>query len=170
MKPLRLLSALLLAAGIFPVCLSGAAGAQVGIYGGLSGAAIHSGPTPTAWGALVGLYAQSGRNSIFGGDFRGSFVTRNGFHYNTGAIGPRVALKLRLLPLRPYVEGLAGIASYNSGAGTSSATHLSYHAVVGFDWTVAPRIDWRVLDYDFSGTSGSVRANIFSTGISIRVW
>lgn len=157
-------------ATIFMFCLSRPSEAQTAIYGGFSGAAINSGASPTAYGALVGLYAQSGHYAYFGGDFRGSFLSRNGFNFYTGAVGPRLALKPPVLPIRPYIEGLAGIASYNEGRGTSSGTHLSYHVVAGVDWTLLPHIDWRVLDYDYSGTTGSVKANIFSTGLVLRLW
>jgi hypothetical protein len=138
--------------------------AQTAIYAGFSGASVNGGPSGSTFGALVGLYAQSGHYAYFGGDFRGSLLSHNGFGYYTGALGPRLALKPPLLPIRPYIEGLVGVASYNSG------THLNYHGVVGVDWTLLPHIDWRVIDYDYSGTSGPVSANIFSTGLAIRLW
>ena len=172
MKRLLLRSAILFAAFILPFCLCGAAEAQIAAYGGFSGAAVSGGSTPSAWGGLVGVYAQKRHFIVVsaGGDLRASFLKRNGFHYNTGAIGPRLAFRIPIVPLRPYVEGLVGVAHYNVGAGSSNGTRLNYHAVAGLDWTVMPRVDWRVFDYDFSGTTGSVSANIFSMGISIRVW
>lgn len=144
--------------------------AQTAIYGGFSGASITSGPEGAAYGGFVGLYAQSGHYAYFGGDFRGSFLTRNGFNFYSGAVGPRLALKPPILPLRPYIEGLVGAANYNSGKNTSSDTHVGYHVVVGLDLTLLPRIDWRVIDYDYSGNTGPTKANIFSTGIALRLW
>jgi len=144
--------------------------AQTAIYGGFSGAAINSGPTGSAYGALIGLYAQSGHYAYFGGDFRGSILTKSGFNFYSGAVGPRLALKPPVLPIRPYIEGLVGAANYNGGNNTSSSTHVNYHAVVGVDWTLVPHIDWRVLDYDYSGTTGPVSAHILSTGLVIRLW
>jgi hypothetical protein len=150
--------------------LSHPARAQTAIYGAFSGASISSGPTNSAFGALFGLYAQSGHYAYFGGDFRGSVLTRNGFDFYSGAVGPRLAFKPPILPLRPYIEGLVGAAIYNSGRNTSSDTHLNYHAVVGLDMTILPRVDWRVLEYDYSGTTGPVKAHIFSTGLALRLW
>ncbi|WP_263366977.1 hypothetical protein [Edaphobacter bradus] len=145
--------------------------AQTAIYGGFSGANITSGPTSSAYGGMVGLYAQSGHYAYFGGDFRGTFLSRNGFNYFTGALGPRLAFKPPVLPLRPYIEGLVGVASYNGGGNSSSSNHLNYQAVVGADWTLVPHIDWRVLEYAYSGTNGGpLRANIFSTGLVVRLW
>lgn len=161
---------LFFAAAIFLVFSCSASHAQTAVYGGFSGAAMNSAPSSTTYGGLVGLYAQSGHYAYFGGDFRGTFLSHNGFHYYTGAVGPRLAFKPPVLPLRPYVEGLAGVASYNSGKNTSSSTHLNYQAVVGMDWTLLPHIDWRVIEYAYSGTTGSVKANIFTTGLAIRLW
>jgi hypothetical protein len=144
--------------------------AQTAIYGGFSGASINSGPEGGAYGGFVGLYAQSGHYAYFGGDFRGSFLTRNGFNYFSGAVGPRLALKPPVLPLRPYIEGLVGATNYNSGKNTSSGTHVGYHVVVGIDLTLIPHVDWRVIDYDYSGNTGPTKANIFSTGIALRLW
>jgi len=144
--------------------------AQTAIYGGFSGASITSGPENASYGGLVGLYAQSGHYAYFGGDFRGSFLSRNGFNYYTFAVGPRLAFKPPILPLRPYIEGLAGGAWYNNGRGTSSDSHVGYHVVVGADWTLLPHIDWRVIDYDYSGNTGPTKAHIFSTGLALRLW
>ncbi len=144
--------------------------AQTAIYGGFSGASVNSGPEGSSYGALVGLYAQSGHYAYFGGDFRGSILSHNGFNFYSGSVGPRLAFKPPILPLRPYIEGLVGVANYNTGRNTSSGTHLNYHVVAGVDWTLVPHIDWRVIDYDYSGTTGPVSANIFSTGLVVRFW
>jgi hypothetical protein len=155
---------------IVAFCLNRTAEAQTAIYAGFSGASITSGPESSNYGALVGLYAQSGRYAYFGGDFRGSILSHNGFDFYSGAVGPRLAFKPPVLPLRPYIEGLVGVANYNSGRNTSSGTHLNYHVVAGLDWTLLPHIDWRVIDYDYSGTTGPVSANILSTGLVVRFW
>jgi hypothetical protein len=123
---------------------------------------------------MFGIYKQSGYlDSTFniGGDLRGSFLSRNGFNYYTGAAGPRFAFKVPVIPLRPYVEGLVGVANYNSGNGTDSTTHFNYQVVGGLDMTFFPKIDWRVVDFAYSAVSGqNVNAKILSTGLVIRIW
>lgn len=171
MKHLRFVTILLFVAISITIFANHRANAQTAVYAGFSGAAITTGANPSAYGGLVGLYAQSGHYAYFGGDFRGSFLSRNGFSYYTGALGPRLALKPPVLPIRPYLEGLVGVASANSGRGTSNSNHLNYQVVAGVDWTLLPHIDWRVLDYAYSATSGGeVKASIFSTGLVLRLW
>src|ERR1700754_2528667 len=105
------------------------ASAQLAVYGGFSAASTSGLSSQWAYGGMVGLYKQSGHLAStinIGGDVRGSFISRDNFHYYTGAAGPRIAFKLPTPPLRPYVEGLVGVASYNSGSGTASTTHFNY--------------------------------------------
>lgn len=165
MKHLRFITILLFVTASITFFADSRADAQTAVYGGFSGASITAGANPSAYGGLVGLYAQSGHYAYFGGDFRGSFLSRNTFSYYTGALGPRLALKPPVLPIRPYIEGLVGAASTNNG------THLNYQIVAGVDWTLLPHIDWRVIDYAYSATTGGeVKANIFSTGLVLRLW
>lgn len=170
MNHLRLLSIVLVVGIVFTV-LPDRVSAQTAVYGGFSGASLSGTGTPgSGYGGTVGLYAQSGHILSFGGDFRGTFLHRSGFDYDTGALGPRFMFKPPVLPFRPYVEGLVGIASYNAGAGTASNMHLNYQAVAGLDATLLPHLDWRVLEYAYSGASGGVKANIFTTGLVLRLW
>src|SRR5215469_12387720 len=84
--------------------------AQIGIYGGFTGAPVSgTGATNWAYGGTVGVYKQGGHVLQIGGDLRGTFIGRNGFNYYTAAAGPRIAFKPPLIPLRPYVEGLIGV-------------------------------------------------------------
>ena len=148
--------------------------AQLAVYAGFSGAKVSGVSSDWAYGPLVGIYKQSGylASSVnIGGDLRGSFISRNGFNYYTGAAGPRIAFKAPVLPLRPYVEGLVGVASSNSGNGTDSTTHFNYQVLGGLDLTIVPRFDWRVIEYDYSAVSGqNVKANILTTGLVLRIW
>ena len=148
--------------------------AQLAVYGGFSAASTSGVSSQWSYGGMVGLYKQSGHLASIiniGGDLRGSFITRNDFHYYTGAVGPRVAFKVPVLPLRPYVEGLVGVASYNAGNASDSTTHFNYQVVGGLDLTLVPHVDWRVVDFDYSAVSGqNVNAKILSTGLVIRLW
>ena len=145
--------------------------AQIGVYAGFSGAPIGgSGATQSAFGPTFGVYKQSGRYISLGGDLRGTFLTRNGFNYFTGAAGPRLAIKPPVLGIRPYVEGLVGVASVRDGNGSSSNTNLNYQILGGIDAAILPHIDWRVIEFDYSAATGSsVNAKIFTTGLVLRL-
>lgn len=146
--------------------------AQFAIYGAGSGATFYNSETNLGYGGLAGIYKQTShalhRISV-GADLRGTFVVREGFHYYTGAAGPRIAFHFPVLPLSPYLEGLVGVADFNTGRGTDSSTHFNYQGVGGLDATILPHIDWRVVDLTYSGVTGeSLKAFTFSTGIVIR--
>ena len=145
--------------------------AQIGVYAGFSGAPVGgSGATSSAFGPTLGVYVQSGRYISLGGDLRGTFLTRNGFNYFTGAAGPRLAFRAPVLPVRPYVEGLIGVASVKDGNGSSSSTNLNYQILGGVDMTILPHVDWRLIEFDYSAASGSsVNAKIFTTGLVLRL-
>jgi hypothetical protein len=145
--------------------------AQIAVYAGFTGAPINNGSISSAYGPLVGLYAQTGSHIMFGGDVRGSFLTRNGFNYFTGAAGPRLAFKPPILPLRPYIEGLFGIAGIKNGNNDSSSTHFNYQIAGGIDATIFPHVDWRVIEFDYSAMSGApTSASMFTTGLVLRLW
>jgi hypothetical protein len=153
---------------LFAAC---GARAQVAAYGGFSGGPVNGPGVSAAYGATVGVYAQSGHFVSLGGDARGTFLSHNGFHYYTGAVGPRLAIKPPILPFRPYVEGLIGAANFNGGSGTSSTTKFNYQALGGVDFTFFPHLDWRVIEFAYSGAEGSsVNAKIFTTGLVLRLW
>ena len=93
---------------------------------------------------------------------------------NSGLFGPRVALHLPLIPLKPYVEVLGGFSSYNTQPnGAKNTTTANYRWVGGIDTTILPHIDWRIADYSYSG-AGITQDNItrhpqtLSTGIVLR--
>lgn len=147
--------------------------AQIGVYAGFSGAPLSGAGTNTAYGTQVGIYKQTGyaMNLVsVGGDLRGTFLNHDGFHYYTGAIGPRIAFKAPILPLRPYVEGLIGVGNVQYSSNNSS-THFNYQAAAGLDVTIIPRLDWRIVEFDYSALTGqSVNAKILTTGLVLRVW
>lgn len=171
MNRYRLLLFALLALLLAPAAIH----AQIAIYAGFSGAPI-GGSTNTNWayGPLVGVYKQTSyaANVVsIGGDLRGSFLTRDDFHFYSGAAGPRLAFKAPFLPFRPYVEGLVGVGNVQSGRGNGSNTNFNYQLVGGLDATIFPHLDWRVIDFDYSAISGqSVNAKILTTGLVLRIW
>lgn len=158
----------LIVPALFTLLFAATAHAQIGLYAGFSGARLNSGST-NIYGPLVGVYAQRGSILALGADARGSFLTRNGSQFYTGAIGPRVAFKPIVLPFKPYGEALVGVASTNGGSGSNS-THLNYQLLAGIDTTILPRIDWRIIEFDYSATTGnSINAKILTTGIVVRL-
>jgi len=163
-------SQLLLIASLF--FLAPVVHAQIGVYGAVSGASFSNAPKDLGYGGMVGAYKTTGHFIGTGLDLRGTFVGRDGFHYNTYAIGPRVSFRPRVLPLTPYVEGLIGLANYNGGKNTSSSNHFNYQVVGGLDATIIPRIDWRIVDVGYSATtaSQSIKTVTFATGLVIRIW
>ena len=146
--------------------------AQIALYGGFSAAPISGASKDLAYGGQVGVYKQTGyaANIVsIGADLRGTFLTRDDFHYYTGAVGPRIGFKAPLLPFRPYVEGLVGVGNVqNHGV---SNTNFNYQVLAGLDTTILPRVDWRVVEFDYSAVPGqSVNAKIFTTGLVLRIW
>jgi hypothetical protein len=143
--------------------------AQIGVYAGFSGARLNSSNT-NVYGPLVGVYAQSGHFLAIGADVRGSFLSRNGNQFYTGALGPRIAFKPIILPIKPYGEALVGVASFNNGGGSNS-TNFNYQLLAGVDTTILPRLDWRIIEFDYSATTGnnSINAKILTTGLVFRL-
>ena len=163
--------ALLLAVVVAFLFTTPAAHAQIGIYGAGTGASYGNAPVDLGYGGMVGVYKTTGHFIGTGLDLRATFTGRDGFKYNTYAIGPRISFRPRILPLSPYVEGLVGLASYNSGRGTGTTNHFNYQALGGLDLTVIPRVDWRIAEIAYSGVAGQdVRAFTFSMGLVVRVW
>jgi hypothetical protein len=146
--------------------------AQIAVYGGFSAAPVSGASKDLAFGGQVGAYKQTGYAASIvsiGADLRGTFLTRDDFHYYTGAIGPRLAFKAPILPFRPYVEGLIGGGNVQNGS--SSNTNFNYQVLAGLDTTILPRVDWRVVEFDYSAVPGqSVNAKIFTTGLVLRIW
>ncbi len=131
----------------------------------------------------VSLQSGSASNGNPGGEPAQSLISVQG--------GPRVAFKLPAAALHPYLEGLIGgvdsqigevvgdtyyhkVAGSPTGANANGGISLSGQALGGFDLTVRPRIDWRIVEVGYArlfGSSGSPSLGIttFSTGIVVRL-
>ncbi len=80
-------------------------------------------------------------------DARGD-LSRN---ITSALFGPRAALALPYLPLKPYVEVVGGVSNYNfQDEGPRTLTSGTYRWVAGLDATIFPHTDWRI-DYSYSG-------------------
>ena len=170
MKPLRLMALFLLI--LSPLVLR----AQLGLYGGFT---VQNPAVPPAngyqyYGGTFGGYLASGELAILnvGVDLRGSFTKNGSDSFNSGAIGPRIGLNLHVVPVHPYVEATAGLGNLNIAETSSNVTRFEYQLLGGVDFTVFPRVDWRVAEFSYGGLSvfnGSYHPKTLTTGIVLRL-
>ena len=155
---------------------------QTGIYGEFTGGKIPAANTPWMYGPTLGLYHDNGLGLIAVGlDVRGSFLRRgetNGAgssqSLNTLEGGVRLAVTPHVLPIKPYVEALAGYGSLTAGQGSArtSASHGAYQFLGGVDLTFFPRLDWRVVEFSYgrlSGLEAAFAPKTLSTGLVLRL-
>jgi hypothetical protein len=103
---------------------------------------------------------------------QGAYTSFNaaGGHLSSGLGGVRASFHTPFVPLKPYVEGMVGVArtnfgtGYNSGlatggvsntTGVQSSTHLEYDALAGLDISILPIVDFRLVELGY----GAVEAN-----------
>ena len=152
--------------------------AQLGLYGAFTAQNLGA-PNVTGYsfyGGTFGAYLASGRLAILslGVDLRGSFARSSGASFDTGSIGPRIALNTHILPIQPYVEGTVGLGHLNfTGGSPVDETRFEYQLLGGLDFTILPRIDWRVAEYSYGGLSTinnyNYRPKSLSTGLVLRL-
>jgi hypothetical protein len=90
---------------------------------------------------------------------------------NSGLVGPRIAIKLPVLPIKPYGEIIFGVSSYpRTAAGIQYSDEFAYRYVVGLDSTILPHIDWRVVDFSYGINNSAVgnHAETITSGFVIR--
>lgn len=146
--------------------------AQVGLYGSFTvqNMGIPNSPGIVFYGGTFGAYL-AGKQFAFlnvGADLRGSFARDAGSSFDTGSIGPRVALNMHVVPIQPYVEGTVGVGHLNFGVGSSiNGPTFEYQVLGGVDWAVLPRVNWRIWELSYSGLSvnDSLHPRSLSTGI-----
>jgi hypothetical protein len=89
----------------------------------------------------------------------------------SGLLGPRVAAKLPVLPLKPYGEFLFGVSTYSTtGAGLKDPNDFAYRYAVGLDTTILPHLDWRVADFSYgiNNSANGNHAKTISSGLVLR--
>ena len=141
------------------VGLAGMAHAQWAAYGMFTGSKLDTGGTSWLYGGTVGIYRDHRHGLIATGfDARGEFVRRSHISMNSGLGGLRLAITPRVLPLKPYVEGLVGVGNIGEGQGSgrTSSTEFQYRVLGGVDFTFFPRLDWRVVEFGYGGLTGDV--------------
>lgn len=151
--------------------------AQIGLYGSFSATKLNVPNNDNfLYGGTFGVYVASGQLALLsvGLDFRGSAAGSSGTNFDSGSAGPRVGLNTHILPIHPYVEGLAGVghASFTA-ASPSSVTKFEYQFLGGFDFSILPRVDWRIAEFSYGGISGlngnSFHPKSISTGLVLRL-
>src|SRR5882757_9218627 len=152
-----------------------AAQAQTGIYVEFGGSKVDAPSNDWIYGPTFGLYHDFYSVPVvhLGADLRGSVlgISQTTTLYN-GLIGPRVSLHPHVLPFMPYLEGLGGVGHYDFGAGQDSSTKFEYQFLAGIDYTVIPRLDWRVVEFSYGGLSifnGDLHPKTLSTGLVLRL-
>jgi hypothetical protein len=88
----------------------------------------------------------------------------------SGFVGPRLAVKVPVLPIKPYGEFIFGVSTYSTPAHLPIPNDFAYRYVFGLDTTILPHIDWRVADFSYAlnNSSNGTHAKTLSTGLVIR--
>lgn len=126
------------------------------------------------YGPTFGIYQDSARLAIInlGFDVRGSILNGSGNDsLADGLVGVRGSVVPHVLPFKVYAEGLVGVA--RTDAANRATTNLQYQVNGGLEYTLLPRLDWRVVEAAWSGFSGSPSGYGspfgLSTGIVLRL-
>lgn len=160
-----------------------AASAQVGIYGSFDYTRYtdHSyNATSSFYGGGVGAYDDFLHLGPIraGLDFRGDFLAGNNYRYRDVLGGIRVAVKVPVLPIKPYgqfsvgVGGPAYTGPFAAGiSGVQYSTKFTYEVLGGIDITILPHVDLRAVEVGYgrmTGVSGGAASNPASTLFSVR--
>ncbi len=120
---------------------------------------------------------------------QGAYPNANagGGHIASGLGGLRASFHTPFIPVKPYVQGSAGVArtnfgtQYNTGLASGSisnstgvllTTHLEYDLFAGVDLAVFPLIDFKVVELGYGavqGTGHTYPVGTISTGIVIHI-
>jgi hypothetical protein len=162
--------------------------AQLGIYGEYSAPNVPGDAflgTKTAWyegftGGVYDDFLHAGPIGV-GLDLRGGYAKANiNGTYNV-LFGPRLAVKVPVLPFRPFIQGSIGFGGVKSSPGPGNSTHytgrLQYGLIGGLDFTLIPHLDLRLpeieyirtSDDQFSGPAAPVNLVTISAGLVLRL-
>jgi hypothetical protein len=164
------------------VGLAGVSRAQTAVYGEFTAAKLSAANTSWMYGPTVGLYHDSGHGLLATGlDVRGTFAGRGDTNgagssqtLDTLLGGVRLAVTPHVLPIKPYGEVLGGLGHLKTGQGSArtSSTKFAYQFVGGVDFTIFPRVDWRVVEFSYgrlAGLGDSFVPKTLGTGIVFRL-
>ena len=161
---------------MFLLLSSTSAIAQIGLYAEFSAAKVNVPGSSWIYGPTFGGFLDKGHFWVLstGLDARGAILGSGVNTLDSGLVGPRLVVRPHILPFMPYVEGLVGIgrAGYYQNDAPTTVTKFQYQFLGGVDFTVLPRIDWRVVEFSYGGLSGlgsSFNPTTISTGIVVRL-
>jgi hypothetical protein len=162
------------AAALLLAALSAPAHAQIGVYGEFSAQNFSQPNTGWQYGTTFGIYDDHWHVPFFalGIDGRGSIVGSGDTKTESGYGGPRLVFNPPIFPLKPYVEALvgAGHAEFGQGLARTSSTEFAYQFLGGVDWTIFPRVDWRVAEFSYGSFKDiGLDPKSLSTGIVVRL-
>ena len=146
-----------------------AAHAQVALYANFEGAHFDT-PDKFYTGGTFGLYDDFYKFGPLhlGADIRGSRLSSDDRSATRVLAGFRAAAKPPVLPIKPYAEVLAGVASTDIGA-VAGSKHVTAEVNGGVDFTFLPHLDWRVAEVGGQVAGDKADANFHvSTGIVLR--
>lgn len=162
------------------------ASAQAGFYALFTGAnldttetTLNTSPPPSTttanvttklFGPTLGFYGDIPTPVVkIGGDIRGELLNGGGKQHYNGVGGPRIAVDLPVVKLRPYGEFLFGFGSYKTTTPLATG-HIDYEFVLGVDRKLFSLIDWRVLEFNYCNYyNGAVPTKGLSTGLIVRI-
>jgi hypothetical protein len=90
----------------------------------------------------------------------------------SGLVGPRVAVRLPAIPIKPYAEVLIGASTYATFPdGLKDNGQFASRAVFGADSSLLPHLDWRVVDFSYglNQSANGDHAKTISTGLVLRL-
>ena len=90
----------------------------------------------------------------------------------SGLVGPRLAVRLPAIPIKPYAEVLIGASTYATYPdGLKDNGQFASRAVFGADSSVLPHLDWRVVDFSYglNQSANGDHAKTISTGLVLRL-
>jgi hypothetical protein len=148
-----------------------AAHAQTGIYVQFTGQSNDLNSS-SGWffGPTFGFYKD--RHSVgpvhLGVDFRGAILKHDQARFDSGLGGLRLTFVPHVVPFKIYAEALGGVGIVSNG---STTTHGQYQVNGGLEYTILPRIDWRVAEIAYNGYSGTGTGNPvgLSSGLVFRL-
>jgi hypothetical protein len=123
--------------------LPAAVHAQLGLYGSYTTTQLNvAGYGSWINGGTFGAYLASGHFALLslGVDVRGSFASGGSESFDSGALGPRLALNTHILSLQPYIEGTVGVG-HATFVALPDVTQFEYQFLGGIDYSILPRID-----------------------------
>jgi len=179
---MRLRGLILAVLGMAMVGAAVPARAQWAVYAQGTGAELAMPNTGHLYGGTGGFY-KTQRAGIFaiGPDFRASILQRGNVagsftdeRMDLGMVGVRFAVTPHVLPVMPYAEGMVGIGYWRGGQGLTRQDKMggTIQALVGADYTILPRIDWRIAEFTYGRMTGigeTINPRTLSTGIVFRL-